>query len=296
MAEREAMRIGLAEELRSRVLKSTREGSQRDIAGALGGTEQSRQIFGAVLGKDAPAFISELGATSRAARNYNTVSRGSDTAENLNRMGSSIAKAIISPTRTATRVAGKGLDKLLGINQKDIAKILTDPKFAAKARSEAMKRDIKLARNAGKYHFNALRGAGPLTREGHPPARLSSKGWHELRKSPNPETYMKIPNVRDIYKTGEYFGPAENYHKRRDNIKKWHYFQKPINNENTEIQVGEDNNERIFYYIGDNPPKRRVAATPSQQGFGNSYNSISSFMPKVKPHVRYQYILDFCGF
>ena len=135
-AEREAMRVGLAQELQRRIRKGSIDGSARNLASALVGSEQNKQIFRSVLGKDADKFIEELSGVSRAVRNYGTVKGGSDTAENL-MLGREGLAFLRHPVEGVINLAGKGLDWMSGLNQEQVARMLIDPGYAAVMRAKA---------------------------------------------------------------------------------------------------------------------------------------------------------------
>jgi hypothetical protein len=272
-AEREAMRIGLADALRTQIGKSTVDGSTRNVASNLVGSEQNRAIFKAVLGKDANAFIGELQGVNRATRNYGIVGRGSDTAENLNRMGSAGVRFIKNPMRATLGAVGRGIDKITGLDQAQVARLLTDPKYLAQIQRNLSNWNIHAARGVGHGNFNALRAAGPLARQGQPSARVSGKGWDKIKESPNPETYGAIPTVRDVYSTGDYHGPTPTNKPRRDNIKQWHWFQKRANGGRTVgVQVGEDENGRLLYNVNPNVKKPLVSPVSNRAPRANTDN------------------------
>ena len=135
-AEREGLRVGLAQELQRRIRKGNVNGSSRNIAAALVGSEQNKKLFRAVLGKDADKFIEELSGVSRAVHNYGTVKGGSDTAENLmlSREGLNFLR---HPVEGVINLAGKGLDWLSGLDQEQVARMLIDPGYAAVMRAKA---------------------------------------------------------------------------------------------------------------------------------------------------------------
>nr|DAG85125.1 MAG TPA: Large polyvalent protein-associated domain 3 [Caudoviricetes sp.] len=135
-AEREGLRVGLAQELQRRIRKGNVNGSSRNIAATLVGSEQNKKLFRAVLGKDADKFIEELSGVSRAVHNYGTVKGGSDTAENLmlSREGLNFLR---HPVEGVINLAGRGLDWLSGLNQEQVARMLIDPGYAAIMRAKA---------------------------------------------------------------------------------------------------------------------------------------------------------------
>lgn len=135
-AEREAMRVGLAQELQRRIRKGSIDGSARNLASTLVGSEQNKQIFRSVLGKDADKFIEELSGVNRAVKNYGIVKGGSDTAENL-MLGSQSINFLKHPVEGAVNLAGRGLDWLTGLNQEQVARMLIDPGYAAVMRAKA---------------------------------------------------------------------------------------------------------------------------------------------------------------
>ena len=135
-AEREAMRVGLAQELQRRIRKGSIDGSARNLASTLVGSEQNKQIFRSVLGKDADKFIEELSGVNRAVKNYGIVKGGSDTAENL-MLGSQSINFLKHPVEGAVNLAGRGLDWLTGLNQEQVAHMLIDPGYAAVMRAKA---------------------------------------------------------------------------------------------------------------------------------------------------------------
>lgn len=135
-AEREGLRVGLAQELQRRIRKGNVDGSARNTAAALVGSEQNKKLFRAVLGKDADKFIDELSAVSRAVRNYGTVKGGSDTTENL-MLGREGLNFLRRPVEGAINMAGRGLDWLTGLNQEQVARMLIDPGYAALMRAKA---------------------------------------------------------------------------------------------------------------------------------------------------------------
>lgn len=150
-AEREGLRVGLAQELQRRIRKGNVEGSTRNTAAALVGSEQNKKLFRAVLGKDADKFIEELSAVSRAVRNYGTVKGGSDTAENL-MLGREGLNFLLRPVEGAINMAGRGLDWLTGLNQEQVARMLIDPGYAALMR--------QAARQLPKAVYTDISGAG----------------------------------------------------------------------------------------------------------------------------------------
>lgn len=135
-AEREAMRVGLAQELQRRIRKGSIDGSARNLASTLVGSEQNKQIFRSVLGKDADKFIEELSGVNRAVKNYGIVKGGSDTAENL-MLGSQSINFLKHPVEGAVNLVGRGLDWLTGLNQEQVAHMLIDPGYAAVMRAKA---------------------------------------------------------------------------------------------------------------------------------------------------------------
>ena len=135
-AEREALRVGLAQELQRRIRKGSIDGSARNLASTLVGSEQNKQIFRSVLGKDADKFIEELSAVNRAVKNYGVVKGGSDTAENLT-LGKQFIDFASQPITKTLNMVGNGLDWLLGMNQEQVAHMLIDPGYAAVMRAKA---------------------------------------------------------------------------------------------------------------------------------------------------------------
>ena len=135
-AEREGLRVGLAQELQRRIRKASVDGSSRNIASNLVGSEQNKQIFRAVLGKDADKFIEELSGVNRAVKNYGIVEGGSDTKENF-MLGKQLLNFASQPVTKTLNMVGNGLDWLLGINQEQIARMLRDPGYAAVMRAKA---------------------------------------------------------------------------------------------------------------------------------------------------------------
>ena len=135
-SEREAMRVGLAQELQRRIRKGSIDGSARNLASTLVGSEQNKQIFRSVLGKDADKFIEELSGVNRAVKNYGIVKGGSDTAENL-MLGSQSINFLKHPVEGAVNLVGRGLDWLTGLNQEQVAHMLIDPGYAAVMRAKA---------------------------------------------------------------------------------------------------------------------------------------------------------------
>ena len=135
-AEREAMRVGLAQELQRRIRKGSIDGSARNLASTLVGSEQNKQIFRSVLGKDADKFIEELSGVNRAVKNYGIVKGGSDTAENLT-LGKLFIDFASQPVTKTLNMVGNGLDWLLGMNQEQVAHMLIDPGYAAVMRAKA---------------------------------------------------------------------------------------------------------------------------------------------------------------
>ena len=135
-SEREAMRVGLAQELQRRIRKGSIDGSARNLASTLVGSEQNKQIFRSVLGKDADKFIEELSGVNRAVKNYGIVKGGSDTAENL-MLGSQSINFLKHPVEGAVNLVGRGLDWLTGLNQEQVARMLIDPGYAAVMRAKA---------------------------------------------------------------------------------------------------------------------------------------------------------------
>lgn len=100
----------------------------------------------------------------------------------------------------------------------------------------------------GKEQFNALRARGPLKREGHPDAAVTGKSWKKIKEFNKRENYDMLPDVPDIYATGEYYGPAPLNKVRKDDFTQLHWYQKG----NRGIQVGENRNNRILYNINPN--------------------------------------------
>lgn len=100
----------------------------------------------------------------------------------------------------------------------------------------------------GKEQFNALRARGPLKREGHPDAAVTGKSWKKIKEFNKRENYDMLPDVPDIYATGEYYGPAPLNKVRKDDFTQFHWYQKG----NRGIQVGENRNNRILYNINPN--------------------------------------------
>ena len=135
-SEREAIRVGLAQELQRRIRKGSIDGSARNLASTMVGSEQNKQIFRSVLGKDADKFIEELSGVNRAVKNYGIVKGGSDTAENL-MLGSQSINFLKHPVEGAVNLAGRGLDWLTGLNQEQVAHMLIDPGYAAVMRAKA---------------------------------------------------------------------------------------------------------------------------------------------------------------
>ena len=150
-AEREGLRVGLAQELQRRIRTGNVDGSARNTAAALVGSEQNKKLFRAVLGKDADKFIDELSAVSRAVRNYGTVKGGSDTAENL-MLGREGLNFLRRPVEGVFNMAGRGLDWLTGLNQEQVARMLIDPGYAALMR--------QAARQLPKAAYTDISGAG----------------------------------------------------------------------------------------------------------------------------------------
>lgn len=115
-AEREGLRVGLAQELQRRIRKGSIDGSARNLASALVGSEQNKQIFRAVLGKDADKFIEELSGVNRAVKNYGIVKGGSDTHSN-NMRAEELADLLFGKITALPKiVAGKIIGRVTGRN------------------------------------------------------------------------------------------------------------------------------------------------------------------------------------
>ena len=97
----------------------------------------------------------------------------------------------------------------------------------------------------GKEQFNALRARGPLKREGHPDAAVTNKAWNKIKRQNLREKYDMLPDVPDIYATGNYYGPQSSTKVRGDKFRQFHWYQKG----NQGIQVGEGPNGRALYNV-----------------------------------------------
>lgn len=94
--------------------------------------------------------------------------------------------------------------------------------------------------------FEKLRSESPLKREGHPDARVTRKvSWGKIKENNIPEKYEMLPNVPDIYATGEYYGPTPPQPGHGNGFKQFHWMQK----NNQGIQVGEDQYGRVLYNV-----------------------------------------------
>ncbi len=138
-AEQEAMKIGLADALLMQSRKSSVDGSTRNVASNLVGSEQNKQIFRHILGKQADSFINDLSSMAKANKNYGIVSRGSDTAENLENIRNT--KNIVSRAGgDILGMIGEGIETLGARTNKkrqlDIATLLTNPEALKKALAE----------------------------------------------------------------------------------------------------------------------------------------------------------------
>ena len=102
----------------------------------------------------------------------------------------------------------------------------------------------------GKEQFNALRARGPLKREGHPDAAVTHKSWDKIRNGNIPEKYDMLPDVQDIYATGEHHMQPR-LKERMDEFDRFHWFQK----NNKGIQIGENQYGRTLYNV--NPDVRQ---------------------------------------
>lgn len=279
-AEREGLRVGLAQELQRRIRKGSIDGSARNLASALVGSEQNKQIFRAVLGKDADKFIEELSGVNRAVKNYGIVKGGSDTHSN-NMRAEELADLLFGKITALPKiVAGKIIGRVTGRNPQEVAKMMTDPGYLAAKRWAAMQRDINVARRVGKVHFNLLRAAGPLLRKDEPSARVSGKSWWKIKGSPDWRTYQAIKEIPDIYSTGKYSGPTPNNKKRTDGMKQWHWFEKEKDGLKMGLQVGEDEKGRVVYNIN---AKEATGDPGYRPGAATSIYSINNKNLKIKP-------------
>lgn len=100
----------------------------------------------------------------------------------------------------------------------------------------------------GRKQFNALRARSPLKREGEMDVHVSHKSWDKIRWGNKRENYDMLPDVPDIYATGEYYGPTPLSKARTDDFKQFHWYQKG----NQGIQVGENRHGRMLYNINPN--------------------------------------------
>lgn len=183
-----------------------------------------------------------------AMDNINRLLGGSQTQERA----MSVGDAVVSPKSNLIKRVSETIDNLLAPNPEQIALMMTDPGYLAAMRYKANQSNIALARHMGKYNFGVLRAAGPLTRKNHPNARISSKGWDKIKNSPDWRTFETIKDVRNIYGTGDYYGPNPTNKQRKDFVTQWHWFENP--KANTGIQIGEDKYGRLLYNI--NPKVR----------------------------------------
>lgn len=168
-AEQEAMKIGLADALLMQSRKSSVDGSTRNVASNLVGSEQNKQIFRHILGKQADGFINDLSSMAKANKNYGIVSRGSDTAENLENIRNT--KNIVSRAGgDILGMIGEGIETLGARTNKkrqlDIATLLTNPEALKKALAEESSR--KALFNINPVDLSGAGGSfanipGPLT-------------------------------------------------------------------------------------------------------------------------------------
>lgn len=270
-AEKQALLSGVREDILTNLARANKSGNENLAMRSLDNNTIAKLR---ALGVD---IESAAMAERKAVENLNRLHLGSQTAEKQQ----SIGRAVMNPRKQTKGFIARTIDRAFSERPEDIARIMTDPKYAAQLRARLADSNIHAARGLGKSNFNALRAAGPLTRLGHPDARVSAKTLHEINKSPNPETYSYIPAIRDIYATGEYRGPLPNHHLRKDKISQWHYFRKPINKRNVELQVGEDRQGRLAYFL-DEDTKRRTSSAP-QRSFKSPTNSITQNPADFKP-------------
>ncbi|MDR0646743.1 MAG: hypothetical protein LBG46_07405, partial [Elusimicrobiota bacterium] len=135
---------------------------------------------------------------------------------------------------------------------------------------------LNMARKQGKKYFNELREGGALTREGQPNAEITRKLWRETSKNRNPQFYKNIPKIRELYSTGNYYGPEPNYKPRKDDIKLWHYFREPSGK--MELQVGANDRNRVAYFL----KELEGSSTKSTSiRFASLNNIIQPTLPKV---------------
>lgn len=255
-SEREALRVGLAQELQRRIRKGSIDGSARNLASTLVGSEQNKQIFRSVLGKDADKFIEELSGVNRAVKNYGIVKGGSDTHSN-NMRAEELADLLFGKITALPKiVAGKIIGRVTGRNPQEVAKMMTDPGYLAAKRWAAMQRDINVARRVGKVHFDLLRAGGPLVKKGEDPVRVNHNSWDHIKKSPDPHSYDAIQYIRDIHANGAERKNVENYKRRGDNFTSWDYYQKreatPTGEKEMLVSVGNTPEYRELHNINPN--------------------------------------------
>lgn len=99
----------------------------------------------------------------------------------------------------------------------------------------------------GREQFNALRARGPLKRQGQPDAMVIGKSWDKIKQQNIREKYDMLPDVPDIYQTGEYYVQPRTK-LRKDNLERFYWYQKG----NRGIQVAENETGRILYNVNPN--------------------------------------------
>ncbi len=216
---------------------------------------------------------------SLASENINRLLGGSQTAERVQSMG----KTVLSPKRTVKRWVEDKIDQLVYPNQKEIARMMTDPMYLAQMRRAAMKRDLDVARQVGKEHFKILRAGGPLVRKGEKPANISSRSWDHIKKSPDWKSHDAIQYIRDVHNTGRSRLNVPNNKTRNDSFASWDYYKK--------IVQTPDGPKEILVTVGKRPEGRLLwNVNPDVEEFlqkhPNKRKELSLFAGRMKPSIK----------
>ena len=211
-------------------------------------TNKRMKMFGV---KDADKLINQAKNESITASNLSRLLQGSQTAEKQ----ASVGRWATNPTRQAKGLVARTIDsiygKIVNPNAERVAKMLTDPRYLAEKKLQAMQKDINLARRIGKYNFDLLRSGGIIGGE----VTANSKSWQHLKKSPDFRTFEGIPNIRGIVENGKSIKDVPNYKKRADDFSSWNYYindtETPQGNKLQVVTVGNRPNSKELY--GFNP-------------------------------------------
>lgn len=256
-------------------------------------TNKRMKLFGV---KDADKLINQAKNESVTAANLSRLLQGSQTAEKQ----ASVGRWATNPNRQARGLIARTIDRLYGKivnpNAEQVSKMLTDPKYLAQKKLQAMANDINLARRIGKYNFDLLRSGGVIGGE----IVANNHSWKHIKKSPDWRAFEDITKIRDIVESGKSLKGIPNYKPRDDKFTSWDYYQKTINTPNGDVDklvtVGNINGQKELYslnpdikkWVRENPERAKYIANHLNQHFQSvpsmiGYtNSIADILQNVK--------------